>query len=115
MNIGALGPPGLRLLEVAAAHDNVVAMYGMGSFFRGESHDDVDFVVVLSCDVDAFLAEAKAIRTELCAIGDSVGERFDITVFTASEFASAPLRDMATLVLLYRPKTDGDDRDQSRL
>jgi hypothetical protein len=86
----------------------VVALYGMGSFFRGELHDDVDLVVVLSCEIDGFLKEARAIRAELSAAGESVGERLDVTVFTASEFVSGPLRDMATLILLYwRESRDG--------
>ena len=101
---GALGLLGPGLLEVVAAHDVVAGLYGIGSFFRKEPYHDIDFVLVLSCDLSAFPNLAKEIRAKLCAIGDSIGERFDITVFTASEFAAQPLRDMHTLVPLYRRK-----------
>jgi len=100
-NIGA-SPFGRRLREIAAAHDSVVALYGMGSFFRGEPHNDVDFVVVLACDPAALLGEARSIRRDLCTIGDSVGERVDVTVFTRSEFELKPLRDMDALVSIFQ-------------
>lgn len=74
----------------------------MGSFFRKQAYVDIDLVAVLSCDNDALLDEAKGLREELRAIGESIGERFDLTIFTVSEFASNPLRDMADLVPLYR-------------
>jgi hypothetical protein len=93
------------LRQVVAARDTVVGLYGMGSFFRGRPYNDIDFVVVLSCRIDKFLGEAKSIRTELRAIGDSLGERFDVTISTVSEFASAPLRDMGTLVAIYQQES----------
>lgn len=73
----------------------------MGSFFKGGPYEDIDFVVVLSCGIDELLDEARAVRAVLTAVGCGIGERFDIVIFTACEFLSAPLRDMATLTPIF--------------
>ena len=72
MSIGTSNPLDLRLVEVVAEHEAVEALYGMGSFFRGEPYNDVDFVVVLSSEVEVLVAEARAVRAQLRAVGDSV-------------------------------------------
>jgi hypothetical protein len=93
---------GHSLQEVVAPHAEVIALYGMGSFFRGGQYNDIDLVVVLDCERDKFMAKAATIRTELLAIGERMGEQFDVTIFTAFEFASRPLRDMAELVTIFK-------------
>jgi hypothetical protein len=76
----------------------------MGSYFRGQPHRDIDLVLVLSCPDGAIVSEARHFRTSLSELGEAMGEQFDLTVFTEGEFATRPLRDMASLVQLYRRK-----------
>src|SRR5271157_376898 len=40
-------------------------------------------------------------RYEKCGLGFQLGVPIDLTIFTPTEFSSAPLRDMPTLVMLY--------------
>lgn len=101
-SIGSDPTLGQRVRQVAESHEFVEALYGMGSFFRGEPHRDIDLVVVLSCGIDQMLACARAIRKSVQIVGDGSGEEFHVTVFTAAEFASAPLRDMDTLVPIFQ-------------
>jgi predicted nucleotidyltransferase len=77
--------------------EGVTAIYGMGSYFRGEPFNDVDLVVVVRRSLDLATLGAR-IRTALLPLSDIVGRRIDITIFTESEFAAEPLRDMASLV-----------------
>ena len=80
--------------------EDVTAVYGMGSYFRGEPFNDVDIVVVVR-RTPALVVLGTAIRAALLPLSEIVGSRIDITIFTESEFAGEPLRDMATLVPIY--------------
>jgi len=77
------------------------ALYGMGSFFRGESYSDIDFVAVVDCQRDALVELGQQIRGAVHEECAALGAATDVIVFTAEEFHSKPLRDMSSLVQVY--------------
>jgi predicted nucleotidyltransferase len=78
----------------------VFAIYGFGSFFRGESYRDIDLLVVLECEHQQVLDVFSAIRTEFILLGTRLKVQFDLTVLTKEEFAGKPLRDMDSLKVI---------------
>jgi hypothetical protein len=85
----------------ASALKAIRALYGMGSFFRGDSFNDLDLVAVVDCSCDELVDHAKQIHSAFRDLGAQLGLLIDLTIFTPTEFSSAPLRDMSTLVKLY--------------
>lgn len=78
----------------------VKAIYGFGSFFRGEPFNDIDLAVVWSSSTSDRLASYYKLKTELDRLADQLGVVVDLSVFTEDEFGDRPLRDMRELVLL---------------
>lgn len=76
-----------------------MSFFGMGSFFRGEDrYDDIDLVLVLRSASTDYSRLVQTLNECFRVIGGAVGDRFDLTILTTSEFALNPLRDMSTLV-----------------
>jgi len=71
-------------------------------FFRGGAFKDLDLVAVVDCARDELAQQAERIHSSFRELGAQLGLIIDLTIFTPAEFSSAPLRDMATLVQLYR-------------
>jgi len=82
-------------------HD-VHAVFGFGSYFRGELYCDVDILVVFEPQCDPLLPRYYELRGDLEALGERLGVLFDLTVLTEREFAERPLRDMDSLVEIAR-------------
>ncbi len=77
-------------------------VYGIGSFFEGQHiFRDIDFVVVTSDSITPAYSTNEFRKAALKA-GQELDVKFDITVFTRSEFAQRPLLNMDKLVLLAR-------------
>lgn len=88
------------LLEVSKV-DSLVALYGMGSFFRGGAHRDVDLIAVVDCPHDKLLRVADIVRRTCGAVDWGTRRPVHTTILTPSEFAQRPLRDFDSLVLLF--------------
>lgn len=78
----------------------VKAIYGFGSFFRGNCFNDVDLAIVLSPSSTRALVSYYRTKAEIDRLGYKLGVAFDLSVFTEDEFALRPLRDMCELLLL---------------
>lgn len=91
-----------EVCEVGRSHPDVEAIYGFGSFFRGEQHRDIDLLCVVTCERDELLANGVALRSCLSSLSDRRGEVVDLLIVNPAEFAEAPLRDMEELVVIYR-------------
>lgn len=76
------------------------AVYGFGSFFRGEPFNDVDLAVVLSRSTSRGLGSYYGLKMEIDRLAVRLGVVFHLSVFTEDEFGLGPLRDMHELVLL---------------
>jgi predicted nucleotidyltransferase len=63
------------------------AVYGFGSFFRGEAFRDIDLVLVVDAAGAQLMHSAAQARDQLRALSNSFNVPFDLTVFTASEMA----------------------------
>lgn len=79
----------------------ILALYGMGSFFRSDTFNDLDLVAVVDCSLSELVDQAERIHSAFRNLGAQLGVPIDLTIFTPSEFLSAPLRDMSTLKKLY--------------
>jgi hypothetical protein len=93
--------PPKEIREQASKLEFVLALYGMGSFFHGTIYKDLDLVAVIECSQNELPNRAAQVHREFRELSVKLGISVDLTVLTPSEFASAPLRDMATLVKLY--------------
>lgn len=88
--------------QEASEHREIRALFGMGSYFRGRRFQDVDLVAVVDCSEDELVTSAERIRSDFRDLSVDLGCIIDLMIFTSTEFASGPLRDMATLVELYQ-------------
>ena len=84
-----------------AGISEVEAVFGFGSFFRGEAFEDVDLAVVFREDCDAPLAVFERVLERLRIVDERLGVHLHVTPFTAKEFKSGPLREHARLVALF--------------
>ena len=86
--------------QIAQRLEAVCAVFGMGSYFRGEPFNDLDLVVVVA-PTETITEVGRTIRTALAPIAEMVGVPIDVTILTQAEFAERPLRDMHTLSTIY--------------
>ena len=77
-------------------------LYGMGSFFRGNRFKDLDLVAVVDCIGGELAQQGTQIHRAFRELGLQLDLLIDLTILTPTEFSSAPLRDMASLVEVYR-------------
>lgn len=98
-----------EILCISTSLHSVSAVYGFGSFFRGATYDDIDLIVVLSCDWRDILLVSTPLRTAIHKLGERLGVKFDLTVLTLPEFAERPIRDMNELALIYSALDRLDD------
>lgn len=83
--------------------NNLLAVYGFGSFFRGSnSYSDIDLLVVCQDKADDALDLYYHVLRNLRFEENLIDVPVDITFLSLSEFRSKPLRDMAELVPLWR-------------
>jgi hypothetical protein len=85
----------------ASKLDGLEALYGMGSYFRGESFHDVDFVAVVAHEPLILVDMGSVIRRCLQSFRTKLLADVDVTVLTSLEFDQNPLRDIAILVPLF--------------
>lgn len=77
---------------------SIEAVYGFGSFFRGEQYRDIDLVFVLAASCEEPLKVFECLRESCRDLSALFGVELDATVLTSSEFCERPFRDMETLV-----------------
>jgi predicted nucleotidyltransferase len=78
----------------------VEAVFGFGSFFRGEPFNDIDLALVFTENCDNALAVFERVLSRLRVAEDRLGVHLHATPFTAKEFKERPLRDYDRLVPL---------------
>jgi predicted nucleotidyltransferase len=78
----------------------VKAIYGFGSFFRGEFFRDVDLAVVVFEAASYELSSYYELKREVDLMGIRLGVVFHLSIFTEEEFHARPLRDMNQLVYI---------------
>lgn len=87
--------------KLARSLEGVQAIYGMGSYFHGATFADLDLVVVVTPSTTPLAALGSVVRATLAPLSTIASAPLDISIFTETEFAARPLRDMHTLVLLF--------------
>lgn len=96
------------ILSILTAASDVIAVHGIGSFFRSQTANDVDLVLVLrngTADPGAAHVELHDMFRKL---GNQMGVTFDLTVLLESELAQRLLVEQNSLVELMRYPKDGD-------
>lgn len=87
-------------IRCALSNDDIVAIYGFGSFFRNEEYNDVDIIAVTSAPVEELLNVHRMCCVDLGRVQEMLGIKVDFTLLTSEEFKDVPLRDRHELVQL---------------
>ena len=78
----------MRAIQQKASVLNAIcALYGMGSFFRSNSFNDLDLVAVVDCDRDELVEHSRRIHSAFRNLGLQLRVPIDLTIFTPIEFS----------------------------
>jgi len=91
-----------EILSTVTRQGDLHSVFGFGSYFRGESYNDVDVLIVLTGRAISILAAYYNTKKKLEILGSRLGMIFDITALTYEEFLERPLLEMDNLVPIYR-------------
>ena len=89
-----------ELAQSLTGIQQIDAVFGFGSYFRGEPFNDIDLALVFKEDCENVLETYELVLSRLKEATDRLGVRLHITPFTAREFQERPLREHALLVPL---------------
>lgn len=78
--------------------DEVIGIFGFGSFFRNEPFKDVDILIVAEKYISNSAVRSNRLRGLFAAKGVELGVVFDVKIFTFIEFMGKPLTNMSDLV-----------------
>lgn len=90
-----------EILSTTLVRNGLDAVYGFGSFFRGDAFNDIDLLAVASEASVNNLATYYDFRSSLARLSSDIGTPFHLTLLTVEEFLSRPLRDMSEIQLLW--------------
>jgi len=91
---------------IFAEQTEVYAVFGFGSYFRREQpYRDIDVLVVLKPDRDQILPTFCRVKSDLEQMGKRMAVSLDLTFLKFEEFADRPLRDMDSLVDIFRDQS----------
>lgn len=82
-------------------HEHVLSAWGFGSFFRLQSFEDIDVLVVVSCKSSDLPSLSAAIRRGMYVVGIQIGFSIDLLILTSGEFDERPLRDFDQLESIF--------------
>lgn len=92
----------MAILSITSIEAQLDAVFGFGSFFRGESFRDIDVLAVTSRRNTETLRTYYLVSDALNSISVRAGCPVHLTVFTPDEFSARPLRDMNELQILWK-------------
>jgi predicted nucleotidyltransferase len=90
-----------EILSTVTRQSGLHSVFGFGSYFRGDSHNDIDVLVVLKGSPETILAAYYSAKGKLEALGRRLDMIFDVTALTLEEFLERPLLEMDHLVPIY--------------
>jgi predicted nucleotidyltransferase len=93
----------MAIRSIESAEEQLSAVFGFGSFFRGESFRDIDVLAVTSPENKDTLRTYYLILDVLDSISGLIGCPVHLTVFTQDEFNDRPLQNMDELQTLWKP------------
>jgi predicted nucleotidyltransferase len=88
--------------SITSIERHLEAVFGFGSFFRGEPFRDIDILAVTSGQNTDTLLTYYLLSDALEPIAVRAGHPVHLTMFTPDEFSARPLRDMHELKPLWR-------------
>lgn len=91
----------MAVQSIISVEKELEALYGFGSFFRGESFNDIDLLAVASLGNSNTLLTFYKVSSALEPIGVKAQAPVHVTLLTFSEYLSRPLRNMNELKLLW--------------
>lgn len=95
----------MEIQSITPEVSGINAVYGFGSFFRGEAYNDIDVVAVASPLCRNYLSTYFEFRNKIDSVGTQLDVTFDITFLTEREFAERPLLEMDQLVEVFQQKS----------
>ena len=96
----------IELVRSLSGIHQIEAVFGFGSYFRGQPFNDVDLAVVFKENCEDTLAVFELVLSRLKESDNQLQVHLHITPFTAKEFRERPLREHATLVPLLSDNGD---------
>jgi predicted nucleotidyltransferase len=87
-------------IHSALSNDDIISIFGFGSFFRNEEYNDIDIIAVTSSPVDKLLDVHRKCCADLGRVQQMFGIKVDFTLLTEGEFKDAPLLDHHKLIEL---------------
>ena len=78
--------------------DELVGVYGFGSFFRSEVSNDCDLVLVIKNDSNNMGQVHENLNRLFFVLGEKLSIKFDLTVLTEREFLRKPLLEHDMLI-----------------
>ncbi len=93
---------GTAIRSITSIEGHLDAVFGFGSFFRGEPFRDIDVLAVTSHGNTEMLRTYYLVSDALDSISVRAGCPVHLTVFTPDEFSARPLRDMDELQPLWK-------------
>ena len=89
-----------ELVQSLTGISQIDAVFGFGSYFRGEPFNDIDLALVFKEGCENTLETYELVLSRLKESNARLGVRLHVTPFTAKEFRERPLREHALLVPL---------------
>lgn len=100
MTIGTTSKRIKTELLFALSNEDIIGIYGFGSFFRNKEYNDVDIIAVTSAPVEKLLGVHRKCCADLGRFQQIFGIKVDFTLLTTDEFKDVPLRDRHELIEL---------------
>ena len=88
----------MEIRSTIAGLPNIYGVFGFGSYFRGEPHNDIDILVVSSPYCRNTLELFYQVKEGLGRVDDSI----DLTLLTYREFIEKPLIEHDQLIEIYK-------------
>jgi predicted nucleotidyltransferase len=96
----------MAIRSTVTAQLDIWAVFGFGSFYRGQPFNDIDLLVVASPCCSTYLEAYYEVRKSFAAALQWLEAPIDITFLTYSEFGEAPLLEMDHLKPIYVRRAD---------
>jgi predicted nucleotidyltransferase len=87
----------MAIQTITSVENRLEAVFGFGSFFRGELFNDLDLLAVAAKNATDNLETYYKLVTAIEPVAAKLGCSLDLTLLTSDEFATRPLMHMDEL------------------
>lgn len=93
----------IELISTALlTENNIVEVYGFGSFFRSNTFNDIDIAIVTNSTKDNLLETYYSTEKIMEKVSLNIGIKIDFLLFTKEEFEQKPLLESDRMTTILR-------------